>query len=84
MPFLWVGVGDEPGPDSLRGYIERNAIALLSNHNHLNTPVDPASAAWPGRWATSKGVRRSGLWNVNYITDGYDPGFLDVLQGCAI
>ncbi len=29
MPFLWLNVGDEPGPDSQRGFIERNAIALL-------------------------------------------------------
>jgi hypothetical protein len=31
MRFLWLCVDDEPGPDSDRGYIERNAIALLSN-----------------------------------------------------
>ena len=31
MPFLWLAIEDEPGPGSLRGYIERNAIALLSN-----------------------------------------------------
>jgi len=30
MPFLWLEIADEPGPDSLRGYIERNTIALLS------------------------------------------------------
>ena len=32
MPFLWLEVPDPPGPDSLRGYIERNAIVLLSNY----------------------------------------------------
>ena len=26
MPFLWIAVDDEPGAESLRGYIERNAI----------------------------------------------------------
>ena len=31
MPFLWLAIEDGPGPDSRRGYIERNAIALLSN-----------------------------------------------------
>jgi len=41
MPFLWLDVPDPPGPESLRGYIERNAIALLSNYNR---PVlDPPS-----------------------------------------
>jgi hypothetical protein len=28
MPFLWLGIDDEAGPDSVRGYIERNSIAL--------------------------------------------------------
>jgi hypothetical protein len=31
MPFVWLAVDDAPGPKSLRGYIERNSIALLSN-----------------------------------------------------
>src|SRR5262245_38524757 len=31
MPFVWIEADDDPGPGSLRGYIERNAIALLSN-----------------------------------------------------
>ena len=33
MPFLWLEVDDPPGRDSLRGYIESNSIALLSNYN---------------------------------------------------
>ena len=32
MPFLWLAIDDEPGPNSLRGLIERNSIALLSNY----------------------------------------------------
>ena len=28
MPLLWLAIEDEPQPGSLRGYIERNAIAL--------------------------------------------------------
>ena len=28
MPFLWLVIDNEPGPTSMRGYIERNAIAL--------------------------------------------------------
>lgn len=30
MPFLTLPIDDPPGPDSLRGYIERNAVGLLS------------------------------------------------------
>jgi hypothetical protein len=80
MPFLWLGIDDEPGPASLRGYIERNAIALLSNHNHQDAPIDPPSPEWLGQWVAREQIRRSGLWNVSYVTDGYDPGFLDVLE----
>jgi hypothetical protein len=80
MPFLWVDIDDEPGPGSLRGYVERNAIALLSNFGSADAPIDPASDAWLGHWATSEQVRHSGLWNVNHLTDTYDPGFLDVLR----
>lgn len=79
MPFLWIGVEDEPVPASLRGYIERNAIALLSNYYFQDTPIDPPSDIWLGHWATSDYVQRSGLWNVNHVAETYDPGFLDTL-----
>jgi hypothetical protein len=46
MPFLWLDVDDEPGPGSQRGYIEGNAIALLSNH--ARAALDPASPGWLG------------------------------------
>jgi len=38
MPFLWLAIDDDAGPDSLRGYIERNSIALLSNYG--KPPLD--------------------------------------------
>jgi len=31
LPFRWLVVEDEPGPDSDRAYLERNLIALVSN-----------------------------------------------------
>jgi hypothetical protein len=36
LPFLWLQVEDEPGPKSLRSFIERNVIALVSG---LHEPV---------------------------------------------
>lgn len=39
MSLLWLPIGDEPGPNSQRGYIERNVIALLSNYG--KDPLDP-------------------------------------------
>jgi len=81
MPFLWLAVEDEPGPKSLCGVIERNSIALLSNFNTPDVPLDPPSPNWLGRWADRELVRRSGLWNVNHVAEVYDPAFLDLMEG---
>ena len=78
MPFLWLAIEDESGPDSLRGYIERNVIALLSNIGR--PPFDPPSRNWLGHWCNRKRVRGSGLWNSNHVDEDYDPAFLDILE----
>ena len=78
MPFLWLTVDDEPGPDSLRGYIERNAIALLSNYGRM--PVDLPSQGWLGHHSDQEKVRQSGLWNSDHVNAAYDPAFLDYLE----
>ena len=77
MSCLWIAVEDEPGPDSLRGYIERNAIALLSNYGR--TPSDPPSPGWLGRFSDRERLRRSGLWNSNHVDETYAPDFLETL-----
>ena len=81
MPFLWLAVEDEPRPESLRGYIERNAIALLSNWG--KQPVDPPSTSWLGHHCNREKVRASGLWNSNHVNEDYDPAFLETLA-CLI
>lgn len=58
MPFVWIEADDDPGLDSLRGYIERNAIALLSNYG--KEPIDPPSAGWLGHSCDRERVRKSG------------------------
>jgi len=78
MPFLWLGIDDAAGPNSLRGYIERNAIALLSNFG--KRPLDASSTGWLGCFSSRKRVRDSGLWNSNHVSDTYDPAFLDRLE----
>ncbi|MCC6147512.1 MAG: hypothetical protein IT308_08095 [Anaerolineaceae bacterium] len=80
MPFLWLEVNDEPGPNSLRGYIEGNSIALLSNYNSAIDPIDSPSSTWLGYWAKSEKVRNSGLWNSDHVMDTYDPKFLEILK----
>lgn len=78
MPFLWLDIDDSPGPGSLRGYIERNAIGLLSNHN--KPALDAPSPGWLGFCCSRERVRLSGLWNNNHVEDDYDPEFLNVLD----
>jgi hypothetical protein len=75
MQVVWLPVGDEPGPDSLRGYIERNSIALLSAY--ASPATDPPSAQWLGRHCPRERVRKSGLWNSNHVDEVVDADFLD-------
>jgi len=77
MSVLWVDIPDDPSPNSQRSFIERNAIALLSNRF---APIDSASSAWLGRLSPKDGIRLSNLWNLNHIDQTYDPSFLDELQ----
>ena len=86
MPLLWLDIGDEPGPSSERGLVERNAIALLSSSREPAS--DPAAAAWLGAFSDREPVRRSGLWNNQHVNEDYSPSFLDVvarrLEGARI
>ena len=78
MPFLWLVLEDEAGPQSLRGYIERNSIALLSNYN--KPLLDSPSEHWLGRYCDRARVKDSGLWNSNHVDENYAPEFLDELD----
>src|SRR6516162_2755472 len=57
MPFLWVPVEDEAGPNSRRSYIERNTIGLLSNY--AKAPLDSPSQDWLGHHSDRERVRKS-------------------------
>ena len=85
MPFLWLRINDDAGPESRRGYIESNSIALLSNYE--KPPLDPPSTEWLGHKSDRERVRASGLWNQNHVDESYAPEFLDRLEkmvaGCA-
>lgn len=78
MPFLWLAVEDDPGPSSSRGYIERNAIALLSNYGR--EPIDPPSTHWLGHFSDREKIAQSGLWNSNHVEEDYEPVFLNAMQ----
>ena len=78
MPFIYLDVPDAPGPNSLRGYIEINCIALLSNY--AKDPIDQSSATWQGKKCNREKVRESGLWNQNHVDEPYDPNFITTLE----
>lgn len=78
MPFLCLEVPDAPGPASDRAFIEKNAIALLSNF--ARPPIDPPSANWLGRRSGREKVRQSGLWNLQHVDEAYDPSFMDTMK----
>jgi hypothetical protein len=82
MPFLWLAIDDDPGPDSLRGLVERNSIALLSNAGKAS--ADAPSPDWLGLHCSRKQVRASGLWNNNHVDESYAPAFLDDLEALIL
>lgn len=77
MTVLWINVPDEPGSNSMRAWIEQNAIALLSNQC---APLEAATADWLGHYSPRLEIRQSCLWNLNYVRQPYDPRFLDDLE----
>jgi len=81
LPFLWIAVGDEPSPMSDRAYIERNSIALVSNHQ--KEPIDPRDHHWLGADSPRDEITDSGLWNINHVDEQYDPAFLDRLAAAV-
>ena len=78
LPFLWLAIEDDPGPDSMRKFIETNAIALLSNFS--KSPLDSPSQDWLGHLCNRERVKKSGLWNSNHVDEDYHPAFLDTLE----
>jgi len=81
LPLLWVRVDDEPDPESDRGYIERNTIALVSNYT--KETVDSRAGGWLGNESKSEKICQSGLWNVDHVDEQYDPAFLDRLESAV-
>jgi hypothetical protein len=80
MPFIYLRVQDIPQAPNIRGVIEKNCIALLSNYLYPDCPIDPPSDNWLGHHSPNLSIARSGLWNVNHVNEDYDPAFLERLR----
>ena len=75
MTLLFVSIPDASGPGSMRGIIERNAIALLSGYRE-SSPDKPGSS-WLGNHSAWEKVQNSGLWNNRHVDEDYDPAFFN-------
>ena len=75
MSIVWLPVPTDERGRLAGAYVERNAIALLSNYDR--PPLDAASTEWLGRFSDRPRVRLSGLWNQNHVEETHDPAFLD-------
>lgn len=75
LTVLWLSIDDEPSKDSDRSFIERNSIALLSGLAY-QTP----SETWLGRHSDHERIRRSGLWNLDFVGGSVEPDFLIRLE----
>jgi hypothetical protein len=82
LPFLWVRAKDKASKDSIRAFIEKNTIALLSNYDKPEI-FDPPSSNWLGLDSPKEKVQYSGLWNELHVDKSYDPQFLDKLETIA-
>jgi hypothetical protein len=78
MPFLWLPIDDDAGPKSLRSFVEQNSIGLLSNYERA--ALDSESQKWLGYHSPRERVKKSGLWNQDYVETGYAPTFLDAFE----
>jgi hypothetical protein len=76
LRVAYLPVVDAAGADSDRSYIEKNAISLLTGGG----AIDVQGKQWLGNFSPTHQIRTSGLWNVNYVGDSYDPAFLTVFE----
>ncbi|WP_426211723.1 hypothetical protein [Massilia sp. TWP1-3-3] len=81
LPVCWVAAEDEASAASMRAFIVRNAIALLSNRGASS---NPPSSAWLGLQSPRSEIASSGLWNLKHIDEQYDAKFLDVFEQAVV
>jgi hypothetical protein len=74
MPFLVLGVNDDPGPTSDRAKIEKNLIALISHTRRSNASVKQDS--WVGQNVPRAEIWKTGLWNIEHVSGFYRSSIL--------
>jgi len=75
LPFLWVNVPGEPGPDCERAMLEKNLIGLVA-HGRKTVP-GLIRNGWLGRNAAEASITRTGLWNLDHTASLFDRNAVD-------
>src|SRR5262249_39494588 len=73
----WLDIPDDPGPQSDRAFLERNAIGLLSRAYLLS---GRRSDRWLGAFSPNINISLSGLWNLNYLNVPPNKDFTDIFS----
>jgi hypothetical protein len=78
LHVLYVPVADTAGTGSMRAMIERQFIALFTEHI---SPVERATSSWLGRFSDKATIRETGLWNVRDVGGECDLKFVRFFEG---
>ncbi|WP_456772122.1 DUF6884 domain-containing protein [Bradyrhizobium sp. USDA 4369] len=81
LRVLTIPVIDSAGKSSMRATIERQFIAMFTEHL---CPLESASSDWLGRFSDKPTIKETGLWNVRDVGEEYDPKFLTLLEAYLI
>ncbi len=77
LRVLFVPIIDAAGIGSLRATIERQFIALFTEHS---CPIESSSPGWLGRFSEKPTIRDTGLWNVRDVGGDYDLKFIPFFE----
>ena len=77
LAIIVIEVNDEPSKDSMRVYIKRNSIALLSKtYKYFNN----YSTEWLGLFSQNEEIRKSYLWNIDFTMEKHDENIVEVIS----
>lgn len=76
LGVIVLDVDDMPAATSVRAFVEKNSIALLSS---TNSSFNFSTTDWLGNYSSRAEITGSCLWNINYINADYDGGLLERL-----
>jgi hypothetical protein len=77
LRVLFIPVIDAAGIGSMRATMERQFIALFTEHH---CAIEVSSLNWLGRFSDKPSIKETGLWNVRDVAGNYDIKFIPFLE----